>query len=188
MNSTLGILSGIAFALFTTSCMSTIGKDGSLNASTYVGAPKRVEKIAKTPKGFAFEVIYQNRGVEQRLITTTDHEGKNPKFAKASLEGLPVPFERVERSEFHNRKSTRSAAGSYPYGFVTAATETTGSGGISAGAYILTSPHWLISVQFPRETPDWAARLSKTPGALARDTALLPLMVPIAILTPRIDG
>ena len=186
-NLLLAILSLLVAAL-SSSCMSTLGRDGSLGASTYVGAPEHIERILKTNDGFAFEVVYRNREAQQKLITTTDSQGKKPKFADSNVEGVPIEFERVETSELHSRRNLDSRSGRYPYGFVTPATKFTGSGGMAAGAYILTTPDYLVSAQFPTKKPDWAARVAHTPGAILRDTALLPIMIPIAILTPRIDG
>lgn len=184
MNRLFTSILSLLVAAISTSCISI---ERSLKASNYIGAPQNIERILKTDDGFAFEVVYRNRDAKQRLFTTTDPLGENPKFADSNVEGVPVPFERVERSDFHS-SSHKSQTGTYPYGFVTASTTQTGSGGISAGAYILTSPDYLVSVHFPTEKPDWAARVSQAPGAILRDTLLLPIMVPIAILTPRIDG
>ena len=188
MKTLLMAFSGVVVAALSSSCMSTLGRDGSVNASTYIGAPERIERILKTDGGFAFEVIYRNKEAQQKLVTTTDSLGRKPKFADSDIEGVPIKFERVISSEFHSRRTLDSPTGTYPYGFVTSATRPSESVGMAAGAYILTTPDYLVSAEFPREKPDWAARVSQTPGAILRDTALLPIMVPIAILTPRIDG
>lgn len=175
-------------AILSTSCMSTLGQQGSLNASTYLGAPQRVQTIYQTQEGYAFEAIYKNKDASQSLVFTTDKNGRNAKFADKNIVGVPIPFKRVSLREFYDRSSNRTPSGRFPYGFVTHGTGQDDSAGTAAGAIILTSLDWSVSPEFPRNKPDWAARVSQTPGAIFKDVALLPIMIPVAILVPNING
>jgi hypothetical protein len=178
----------IAHALVNTSCMFSLGDGGSLNASTYMGAPHRVEEIYQTSKGFAFKAIYKNKEATQTLIFTTDKDGKNAEFTKASIIGVPIPFKRISLREFYDVRSNQNPSGVYPYGLVVDGTGPSDRSGNTATASILTSPNWSVAPEFPRKKPDWAARVSQTPGAILLDAALLPILVPVVIIAPRING